>query len=382
MQKYLNILHKQSLHIYRSCRDKYPLKLILKIGAFFYYLVYIIWFNLYKSNILKSYSLPVPVISIGNITSGGTGKTTLTIDLSNYLTKLGHKVAILSRGYKRKEQMHGDGILLVSDGQSILTNPDISGDEPYLIAREAKKAIIIVTKDRIKGGLTAVKLGAEILILDDGYQYIRLKRNENILLLDCTNPFDNGCLLPLGYLREPISSITRATAIILSNNTDNDDISKLKDKLKRDCDLPKNLPIVSMRYKIKDLNGINIKRTISLDDAKKVDFIAFSGIGNPESFIKTLNKNELKVKSNLIYPDHYNYSYNDIKTICDLAKSQNIENIITTSKDAVKIVSACEMLPATFWSTNIEITWDSLNPFEDIFLGKENWRSWGIKTNK
>lgn len=375
MQKYLNILHRQSLHIYRSCRDKYPLKLILKLGTFFYYLVYIIWFNLYKANILKSYSLPVPVISIGNITSGGTGKTTLTIGLSNYLTKLGYKVAILSRGYKRKEQIHGDGILLVSDGQSILTNPDISGDEPFLIARQAKKAIVIVTKDRVKGGLTAVKLGAEILILDDGYQYIRLKRNENILLLDCTNPFDNGCLLPLGYLREPTSSITRATAVILSNNTDNGDISKLKDKLKRDYDLPKDLPIVSMRYKIKDLNGINIKKTMSLDDAKRVDFIAFSGIGNPESFIKTLSKNEIKTKTNLIYPDHYNYSYNDIKTICDHAKSQNIENIITTSKDAIKIESACEMLPATFWSTNIEIAWDSLNPFEDVFLNKEIGKS-------
>lgn len=367
MQRYLKKLQKELFHIYNSYRENVLFKAILKFASIFYFLAYKTRLLLYKFKILKSYSLPALVISIGNITSGGTGKTSVTIDIAKYLLKRGYKVAVLSRGYKRNK-LGNDGNILISDGQEILCDFEISGDEPYLIAKNAPQAIVIVGKDRYKAGLTAIKLGAEVLILDDSYQHIRLNRNENILLLDSKEPFDNECLLPCGYLRELPESIKRATAIILSNYSDSNQENINLDSIRK---LDPNIPVVTMKYKLKELRALNIKKIISPEEAMSLKAVAFCGIGNPQSFLNTLKENNVSVSDCLIFPDHHNYSSDDLKNLTQLAIKNKVDNIITTEKDSIKIETLCESLPLTFWTTTIETSWGVLNPFETILTNQK-----------
>ncbi len=318
---------------------------------------------LYKIKILKSHSLPAYVVSIGNITSGGTGKTPLTIEIAKYFIACGYKVAILSRGYKGLSNNKNE-ILLVSDGSDILSDYEYCGDEPYLIAKKIPKAIVIVGKDRYKTGKAALKLGAQVLVLDDGYQYLGLNRNSNILILDSYRPFDNGHLLPLGQLRELPDSISRTSAIILSNS----DRKKLDDgtysKLKR---YAQNTPIFKIGYKLTELTGLNTKKTISINEAKKLTVMALCGIGNPDSFIDLLKRHELNVVTYTTYPDHFKYEYADIKIILNTAEKFNVDNIVTTEKDAIKLEELCQAAPISFWSTKLDVTFEDSKIFEKIF---------------
>lgn len=352
MQMYLKTLSTKFLNIYKEQRETSYLKIFLRLASFIYYQAYIFRSVLYKLKILKTYSLPKTVISIGNITTGGTGKTPLTIELANYLANKGYKVGVLSRGYMRTIDKNETGApIVVSDGQDILTSYEVSGDEPYLIAKKAKKAIVVVCNDRVEAGKRAIKLGAEVLILDDGFQHIRLKRSENILLINSYAPFDNGQLLPAGHLREPISEIKRASSIVLSNS---DKTILNENDLKNIKKYAKNKPITSMSFNVKHLQGLNIKKRINISEFKETA-IAFCGIANPQSFFNILEKEGINIVEKLEFPDHYNYSFKDIEDIVKSAEKQKTENIITTEKDAVKIEELCQALPKTFWSAELEI---------------------------
>ena len=355
---YLNKLTNKSLYIYEKYRDNIFIRFILNIFSLFYFAIYKLRLILYKLNILKSKSLNAIVISIGNITTGGTGKTPIVIETANYLLNKGYKVAVLSRGYKRKIINNNDA-LLVSDGNDIVADQKTSGDEPFLIAKKAPKAIVIVGKDRIKTGLSAIKLGADVLILDDGYQHIKLNRNENLLLLDGTKPFDNGRLLPGGKLRELPDSIKRASAIIISNSD-----KSTEDEIKKHTI---NKPTIFMKYKIRKLTGINIKKTINIEEMKGQKVIAFCGIANPGSFLKSLEENNITVTSHLTFPDHHDYTVSDIEEIIKLAQNNKIENIITTEKDGIKVEELSETVPMTLWNTVLEIQWETTEPFEKMF---------------
>ena len=372
MQKYLNKPVTIFWLIYKSNKGNIFFKTVLSFASLFYFLAYKIRLSLYKLNILKKQNISAIVISIGNISSGGTGKTPLTIDIAKYFLKEGYKVAVLSRGYKRKiSSKQTDAPILVSDGQEIITDYEVSGDEPYLIAKKVPKAMVLVNKNRYRAGLSAIKLGAEILILDDGYQHIQFNRNENILLLDSYNPFDNGYLLPRGKLRELPDSIKRATAIVLSNS----DKSILQENdLAKINHFRAAKPVISMKYKVKRFTALNLKKTITTEEAKGLKVIAFCGIGNPQSFLDTLKENKLNIVNFMTFEDHHYYSYDDIKQIIQSASNHKIENIVTTEKDAIKIETLCEAAPVTFWATEIEISWDVPNPYEILFANKSSWR--------
>ncbi|MBI3589920.1 MAG: tetraacyldisaccharide 4'-kinase [Candidatus Melainabacteria bacterium] len=367
MQKFLKILQIKFLHIYNKYRENIFFNSLLKIFSYSYFFIYKFWLLLYKLNVLKKYTLKANVISIGNITAGGTGKTPLTIEIANHLIHKGYKVAVLSRGYKRK--INNNEILnqvLVSDGQDILVDHETSGDEPYLIAKKSPKAIVIVGNDRVKAGLSAIRLGAEILILDDGYQHLKLNRNENILLIDSYKPFDNGQLIPAGLLREPPSAINRSTAIVLSNAE--------KPELKNLClekisSFTNGKPIISMHYKIKQFKALNIKKTMLSNEFKETA-IAFCGIGNPKSFFNLLECSNIKIIDQIEFPDHHPYNYDDIKAVIQKAQKNNVENIITTEKDALKIEELCQASPVTFWSSELEVKLDDSSPIEKLFVNK------------
>ncbi len=355
-----NILLNKCLSIYKKYKNNIYFIFLLKIASYVFFVLYKTRILLYKLNILKSISLPSYVISIGNLTSGGTGKTSLTIEIAKYFISSGFKVAVLSRGYNTKSE---NKVTLVSDGTEILTDYDTSGDEAYLIAKKVPKAIVLSGKNRINTGRTAIRLGAEVLILDDGFQYLKLKRNENILILDSYKPFDNGHLLPHGKLRELPDSIKRATAIILSNSnsykTNDSDFYKIKT-------YSSGKPIGKFYYLLNELVALNTKRTLSIKEVKGMKVIAVCGIGNPDSFLDLLRRNEINISNHLIYPDHYNYKITDMQEIIKLALKDKIEDIITTEKDAIKIESLCESAPTTFWTTKTEVMWDSYSTLEAI----------------
>lgn len=358
------ILLKLQLNIFLTYYEKIKeiklFYLLLKVLSLLFFVCYKTRLLLYKLKILKSYTLDAYVISVGNITSGGTGKTPVVIEGAKYFLSLGYKVAVLSRAYNIDIN---DKIILVSDGNDILVDSNICGDEPNLIAKSVPKAIVIVGKDRLRAGNTAIRLGANVLILDDGFQYLKLNKNENILIIDSYSPFDNGNLLPLGKLRELPDSINRSTSIIISNT--NLSVIKPQDyeQIKK---YAFNIPIAKSSYKLTGFNSLNTKKRITVNDAKGMKVIAFSGIGNPQSFIDTLKRNEINVLSHITFFDHYKYEFRDIEQLASLTKRNNLSDIITTEKDAVKVEELCQALPVTFWSANIEIQWETHNLFETI----------------
>ena len=366
---YFKKLQNELFLIYKKIKHNFFIRFLLSAGSIFYFLAYKTRLLFYKLSLLKTWKVSSIVISVGNITCGGTGKTPLTIEIAKYLINKGFKAAVLSRGYKRSNTDNkSKGNILVSDGEDILTDSEQSGDEAYLIAKNVPKAIVLSGKDRIQSAQSAIKLGANILILDDGFQYVKLHRDENILILDEENPYDNGYLLPAGELRELPDSIKRATAIVLSNSKDTALKTQTLNKIKK---YTADKPIIEMSYRIKHLKGMNIVKTINPDEMKDKKIIAYSGIGNPKSFSNSLSKAGLNVIEHIIFPDHHNYEFEDISKIINIAKKNNIENIVTTEKDAVKIEYLCEGASVTFWHSILEVTWSTGDPFEKI-LSKVN----------
>lgn len=365
MKEFLAEQLMKYLPYYEKVKINKLLSPILKFLSLFFIVGYKIRLFLYKLNILKSFSLNAYVISIGNISSGGTGKTPIVIEAAKYFLSMGYKVAVLSRGYWSNI---GDKVVLVSDGNDILTDYNICGDEPYLIAKSVPKAIVLVGKDRINNGKAAIKLGANVIILDDGFQYLKLKRNENILMIDSYSPFENGYVLPYGKLRELPDSILRSTAIIISNSN----LAEIKPyDYKIILKYAPKLPITKISYKVSHLTSLNTKKRININEAKGMKVIAVSGIGNPRSFIDLLKRNEINVFSYITYPDHHKYNITDMEEIISMAKKINTENIVTTEKDAVKIEDLCQALPLNLWSTNLEIIWETSNLFE-MLASKDN----------
>ena len=293
---------------------------------------------LYDSGIFKTRRLPSPVICIGNITTGGTGKTPTVIALARLLQGGKYNAAILSRGYKRRSQCP---ILEVSNGNNILSTPIESGDEPYLIASTIKNIPVIVGADRIRSGRYAADhLGANLFILDDGYQHLKLHRDINILLIDAANPCGNGYLLPKGILREPLSGISRADCIIVTRADEGD--KRYVEEMVRLYN--HNSPIFCASYKpagITDLKGNNLGHDYI--SGKKV--LLFAGIANPKSFKKSILNLGGEISKELLYPDHYWYNETDIGHILSEAHRLSIDAVVTTAKDAVRLLTTDDENP-------------------------------------
>jgi len=270
---------------------------------------------LYDKALLKTHSVAVPVISVGNITVGGTGKTPLVIWLCNYLTSKGLKPAILTRGYKsRKNCLY---------------------DEPGILAKSCPQAKIIVNPDRLTAAARAVNdHAADICIMDDGFQHRRLARDVDIITIDATCPFGYGRLLPAGLLREPPASLSRANAVIITRTAQipPHHLEELEKKLKL---INPNLVIARAVHKpicAKAVKG----RQITLQQLKDKKIFAFCGIGNPKAFEQTLRSLNLNLLTTRIYKDHHNYSSSDMTDIYEQARYLNADLILCTQKDWLK----------------------------------------------
>ena len=291
---------------------------LLKFCSLFYGLGSGLKNYFYDKNIIKPQELDAYVISVGNLTTGGVGKTPVVAEIAKYLTEKGERVAIVSRGYGGK--LSNKQINLISDGEKVYYNARLSGDEPYWLANNTK-AVVVTSKNRVKASEFAIKnFGVTYIILDDGFQHRKLHRDLDIVLMDSEKLLGNNYQLPAGPLRESKKSLKRAERIVIvSKNINHERAEKLVQETE------KELNIKTFLCKTEPDTVYNIKTNCDLPEGQEV--IGMSAIGQPEQFFKFLDK--YKIKEKITFDDHHIYTKEDIP-------SAEIP-IITTEKDAVKL---------------------------------------------
>jgi tetraacyldisaccharide 4'-kinase len=283
--------------------------------------------SLYRRGTFHTTKLDRPVISIGNITTGGTGKTPLVEWVARTVASHGKKVCILTRGYGRKDP-HLQ--VIVSDGYGVLTSPAEAGDEPYLLATKLTgHAAVISSADRIAAGEEAIKdFGTECFVLDDGFQHLRLARDLNIVTIDATNPWGGGKLLPYGRLREAPEGLNRADCVVITRSDQADDVEKLRTEIAR---LVNGRPV--FKSQMRPVRVVSLKNGPGTL-AAPARVAAFCAVGNPESFFRNVRQSGYEIGLQRSFPDHHVYSQAEIDS---LIRDAGGSSLITTAKDAVKL---------------------------------------------
>jgi len=308
---------------------------IIQIIAFAISLPYLLIINfrnwLYDRKIIASVKLPCPVISVGNITVGGTGKTPCVIMLARMLASNGFKPAILSRGYGGKNTK---AVNIVSDGKNILLDGKTAGDEPFLMAKSLRSIPIIVGPRRIKTGIVAINLfGANVLICDDTMQHRQIFRDINLVLLDSHDPLGNGHVLPRGKLRESITGLRRASAFVLTRANEGQGKNKTIEQLAK----TENIPIFMSTHTPKDIVKGDYSEQWPIAELKGKKVCAFCGIAKPDSFKKTLLDTGAQILSFDIFPDHHRFNKNELEKIKAKFIDCRADLIITTQKDGMRV---------------------------------------------
>lgn len=297
----------------------------------------------YKKDTRRAEKLDIPVVSVGNITVGGTGKTPCIIYLAAFLKEKGWHPAILSRGYKSRLEKKGG---IVSDMEKILLSQKDAGDEPFMMALRLPGVPVLIGKNRNVSAHRAEKMGADVLLLDDGFQYWKLVKDKDIVLIDCTNPFGGGHVMPRGLMREPVSGLKRASLIILTKS------EQVNKKMKDDVidvirQVNDKVPVIESRHAPRALvpfsswkKGIH-KGLLSPWRGKKAYLV--SGIGNPAAFAETAAEAGLLPVDAAAFRDHHAYTEDDIKNVESRALRSKAKLMITTEKDAVKMIGLKHM---------------------------------------
>jgi len=321
-QTYCKLISGQSSSISAS-----TLRLLLGIAAIGYSVVIRLRNFLYSKGLLKVHSVDAAVLCIGNITTGGTGKTPLVVWLCNLITQNSKlktqncKCAILTRGYKAKAQ-ENEGIK----------------DEIAILTESCPEAEVIVNPDRVAGAAEAVdKYTAKVLIMDDGFQHRRLARDLDIIAIDATLPFGFGKLLPAGLLREPVSSLKRARAAIITRCDQVTDAEL--DELERKLRAIKSDMIIAKSVHAPVYAKLKNDKEISIGQLKGKKIFTFCGIGNPDAFLNTAKNLGAKLAGSKIYDDHYHYTDACLTEISERAKELEADLILTTQKDWTKVIS-------------------------------------------
>ena len=288
---------------------------------------------LYERGWLARRRLPRPVVSVGNLTVGGTGKTPMAMWVAGKLLEYGRKPCILSRGYRRKRQRE---FLLVSDGTSVLAGPHEAGDEPYLMATRCPGVAVAVGADRYELGRWVLsQLPIDCFILDDGFQHLSLNRDVNLLLVDSSNPAGIKALLPVGKLREPLGEAGRASDIVLTRVEDESMIADVLDPLQ--TALGSAIDPITTRFAPKTLMGTSESMPLSDVHGKRV--LIFSGIGNPEQFRRMVTAFGAQVVDELVFRDHEAYGPSRVAEICRRVERSRPDVVLTTEKDLIKVQS-------------------------------------------
>jgi tetraacyldisaccharide 4'-kinase len=285
---------------------------------------------LYQRGLLKARQLPCKVISVGNITLGGTGKTPLVAALARELSKQGLNVGIASRGYKGVKERQGG---VVSDGERIYQTPAEAGDEPFMLAQMLSGVPIVVGKNRYEMGVHAYeRFGMDVLILDDGFQHLRVKRDVDIVLIDARSGFGNGHLFPRGPLREPLACLRRASILILTKTDLPSRPGGLGSVLRHYAPIA---PLYHSRYKPLFLREAASGKMLPLHVVQGKRIFAFAGIADPAYFVHLLKGLGAEVVQEVYFPDHYNYELKDVQMMRERRRSADL--FVTTEKDFVKL---------------------------------------------
>lgn len=305
----------------------------------------------YSAGLLKREKVDIPVISVGNITCGGTGKTPVTIDLAQTFIKAGIKVGILSRGYKRRSN---SATVVVSDGCGHYASCEESGDEPYLIAKRLPKAVVLVGSNRRASANLAIShYNCQLLILDDGFQHFPLNRDVDMVLIDYNDEPDKDSLLPAGRLREPLSALSRASSLVITKIPENYEQAKI-DKLQK-C-LSQHAPgstISKCSFVASHLVSSNCV-LLPAEALKGNSILAVSALASPKSFHNLLKEKGADVIDTISWPDHHWYSDADMLRIEQAATRAAM--VVTTEKDLVKMKPS-ERLSEKLYALRIETKW-------------------------
>ena len=307
----------------------------------------------YASGVRRRRRLPCPVVSIGNLTLGGTGKTPLTEWTAQWYRRQGWRVAVLSRGYGGESTKQP---LVVSAGNGLVADWRTAGDEAALLARRLRGVPVLVGRDRYASGLYACdQFGAQVLVLDDGFQHHALHRDCDIVLIDASNPFGHGALLPRGTLREPLHALRRAQVVVLSRvETAGDAVSGLCERIRRYAD---RQPIYRMAVNPAGLYRHGTGCSVDASWLQQRRVVAFAGLGNPRALVASLARCGARVAAFLAFPDHHPYTPTDWQAICDAARREGVEALVTTEKDAVRLESSWSPpVPLYTLHINVELT--------------------------
>lgn len=302
----------------------------------------IVWLRMwfYRIGVLRRWPLGCQVISVGNVTAGGTGKTPVVEIFARELTRQGRKVAILSRGYRRKEKpflqrLFSEKIdppLVVSDGRHVLLDSETGGDEPYMLATNLPGVVVLVDRNRVKSGRYAIRrFGCDTLILDDGFQYQKLKHSRDIVLVDKTNPFGNGNILPRGVLREAAKNIRRADFIFITKSDGKSEA--LRKKIR---EYNHHAEIIECRHAPQRLKNVYGQGDQELSWLKGKRIVALSGIAVPQSFENFLRGYGAELVDCIRYADHHRYAAEEVIQVVNRTADLGCDAMVTTEKDAVR----------------------------------------------
>lgn len=318
----------------------------------------------YQRGLLKTYHLRAPVISIGNLSVGGTGKTPCVAFIANYLRDAGHRVAILSRGYKRATQ----GRVEVSDGKEILCSARESGDEPFLLAQSCPGVRVMVDQDRYAAGSwLETHAPVSVFLLDDAFQHLRLARDLNLVLIDATEPLRHARMLPFGKLREPLAGLRRADAVIITRSDQLVDKAPLIETIGKHA--RPNTPVFHAHHEITQLRRLGNEETRQLAEFAHKPVAAVSGIAKPERFNEDLRKAGMHIVMRRDFEDHHRYTAEEFAGITREARTALAQAIIVTEKDAANLPG--EMIrqsPLPVYAAQIEFRCAEEDELEKILL--------------
>jgi tetraacyldisaccharide 4'-kinase len=376
MRRWLDDLEQYAIEVILDKRHGFRasiLRIVLRLLSFIYLAIVQLRLYLYRKRILKERQLGCLVISIGNLTVGGTGKTPVVEKFARALQSGGRRVAILSRGYKsidrRKKKTWWERALgqgpettprVVSDGKRVLLDSGTSGDEPYMLASNLRGVAVVVDKDRVKGGLHALKeLGVDTLLLDDGLQYLHLKHRLDIVLVDRQAPFGNEHLLPRGTLREPPRNLRRASYIFITkcNGESN------RELIQRIRQHNRTAEIIECTHKPLYLKHVYREERLPLDYLKGLYIGSLCGIAAPESFEEGLRKLGAKIELSRHFADHHRYAQKELTSFLQRCVRRDVSAVITTEKDAVRL-PVLDNLEVPIYFLRVEI---------EILNGQETW---------
>lgn len=349
------------------------MRILLRGFSWLFKLVVLARLYLFHSGIAKQARLGTLVVSVGNITVGGTGKTPVVELLARTLTERGRKVAILTRGYKSEElttpqhwmDKNGHPVSglpkIASDGTTRYLSPLYSGDEPFMLAKNLDGVAVLVDKNRIKSGIFAIEqLGCDTLLLDDGMQYLKLAHELDIVLVDCEAPFGTGAMLPRGTMREPRSSLSRASYIILTKSGGRPQ-DELISKIRRYNPVA---DIIVSNHGPKYLENVFTGERLPLETLQDKWVACLSGIARPESFENSIKALGAKVEICRRFPDHHWFDQSELEEFYDRCGERAMDMIITTEKDAVRLEQPEGKQEVPIYFLRIEV---------EIAEGREHW---------